>query len=91
MAQGFGYLLTSAGPIGIGAIRDATGGWTVPLVVLGALLVPQLMSGTIANRERHVLAGHKQTVPRPVIRPWSGTGRHTARGLAVMGNETPRR
>src|ERR1700745_1267259 len=66
--------LASVGPIGIGAIRDATGGWAVPLVVLGALLVPQLMSGTIANRERHVLAGHKQTVPRPVIGPGQERG-----------------
>ena len=90
MAQGFGYLLASVGPIGIGAIHDASGGWTVPLVVLGALLVPQLMSGISASRERHVLAGHEQTAPRPVIRSWSGRGRHTARCLAVTGNETPR-
>jgi CP family cyanate transporter-like MFS transporter len=91
MAQGFGYLLASVGPIAVGAIHDASGGWTVPLVVLGALLVPQLMSGTIASRERHVLAGQEDTMSRPMMRPWSGTGRHTVRGLSVMDNETPRR
>ena len=91
MAQGFGYLLASVGPIAVGAIHDASGGWTVPLVVLGALLVPQLMSGTIASRERHVLAGQEDTMSRPMMPPWSGTGRHTARGLSVMDSETPRR
>jgi MFS transporter, CP family, cyanate transporter len=56
MAQGFGYLLASLGPIGIGAIHAASGSWTVPLIVLAALLVLQLIAGSLASRERHVLA-----------------------------------
>jgi CP family cyanate transporter-like MFS transporter len=56
MAQGFGYLLASLGPIGIGAIHAATGSWTVPLIVLAALLLPQLAAGALASRERQVLA-----------------------------------
>jgi CP family cyanate transporter-like MFS transporter len=87
MAQGFGYLLASAGPIGIGAIHDVSGSWTVPLAVLGALLVPQVISGALASRERHVLGVHKHTGPRPVIKPGgrrrSSVGRHTARGVAI--------
>jgi MFS transporter, CP family, cyanate transporter len=87
MAQGFGYLMASAGPIGIGAIRDISGGWTVPLIVLGALLAPQLISGAMASRERHVLMVHKHTGPQPVLRPAtrrrSSVGRHTARGIAI--------
>ncbi|HEY1818618.1 MAG TPA: MFS transporter [Trebonia sp.] len=83
MAQGFGYLLASAGPIGIGAIHAVSGGWTVPLIVLAALLVPQLIFGAMASRERYVLAVHKHTAPRPVIRRRSGGGRHTARGVAI--------
>ena len=56
MAQGFGYLLASLGPIAIGAIHAASGSWTVPLIVLAALLVPQLIAGVLASRERQVLA-----------------------------------
>jgi CP family cyanate transporter-like MFS transporter len=56
MVQGFGYLLASLGPIGIGAIHAASGSWTVPLIVLSALLVLQLVAGSLASRERHVLA-----------------------------------
>ncbi len=63
MAQGFGYLLASLGPIGIGAIHAASGGWTAPLAVLAALLVPQLIAGTLASRERQVLAAPKNTGP----------------------------
>ena len=61
MAQGFGYLLASFGPIGIGAIHAASGNWAVPLIVLAALLVPQLTAGAIASRERHVLTARGPT------------------------------
>jgi MFS transporter, CP family, cyanate transporter len=88
MAQGFGYLLASAGPIGIGAVHGLTGSWTIPLAVLAALLVPQVLSGALASRERHVLgAAAKHTGPRPVVGPVlrrrSAVGRHTARGIAI--------
>jgi CP family cyanate transporter-like MFS transporter len=63
MAQGFGYLLASLGPIGIGAVHTASGGWTVPLAVLAALLVPQLTAGVLASRERQVLAVTQNTEP----------------------------
>jgi CP family cyanate transporter-like MFS transporter len=56
MAQGAGYLIASAGPFGLGALHDLTGGWTVPLLALGALLVPQLLAGLAASQERHVLS-----------------------------------
>jgi hypothetical protein len=65
MAQGFGYLLASLGPITIGAIHAASGSWTVPLAVLAALLVPQLIAGVLASRERQVLAPHENTVAQP--------------------------
>jgi cyanate permease len=55
MAQGFGYLLAGAGPVAIGTLHAASGGWTVPLAVLTVLLVPQLIAGVLASRERHVL------------------------------------
>ena len=59
MAQGVGYLIASAGPVGIGALHDLTGGWTVPMLALTVLLAPLLVAGLIASRDRHILA----TVP----------------------------
>ena len=37
MAQGIGYLLAAAGPLLLGLLHAATGGWTVPLLTLIAL------------------------------------------------------
>src|ERR1700722_12112476 len=65
MAQGIGYLLASLGPVTIGAVHAASGGWTVPLIVLAALLVPQLVSGALASRERFVLAGREFSADHP--------------------------
>jgi CP family cyanate transporter-like MFS transporter len=65
MAQGFGYLMASLGPIGIGAIHAASGGWAVPLAVLAALLVPQLIAGVLASRERLVLAPRRDAASGP--------------------------
>ncbi len=52
MAQGFGYLVAGTGPALVGVLHGATGDWTVPLVVLLALLVPQLASGVVAITRR---------------------------------------
>ena len=42
-SQSSGYLLAALGPFAVGALHDATGGWTAPLLLLLALTVP-LMS-----------------------------------------------
>ncbi|ROS65303.1 CP family cyanate transporter-like MFS transporter [Curtobacterium sp. PhB172] len=55
MAQGIGYLLAGLGPLGLGLLHTATGGWTVPIVVLLVLLVLQFVAGAAASRDRHVL------------------------------------
>ena len=68
MAQSVGYLIASAGPFGIGALHDLTGGWTVPMLTLVTILVPVLIAGLGASRDRHVLQA-------------AATGRE-ARGLA---------
>jgi MFS transporter, CP family, cyanate transporter len=57
MAQGFGYLLACLGPVALGAIHNATGNWTVPLLVLIAVLGVQVTAGLQASRPRHILAG----------------------------------
>jgi CP family cyanate transporter-like MFS transporter len=57
MAQGFGYALAAVGPVIMGGLHGATGGWTVPIWFLLALLVPELMFGLEAGRRRHVGGG----------------------------------
>jgi CP family cyanate transporter-like MFS transporter len=54
MAQGIGYLISSTGPLLVGVLHDATGHWTVPLVLLLAMMVPQLLTGLVASRPRFV-------------------------------------
>ena len=43
--QATGYLVAAAGPFGVGTLRELTGGWTVPLLVLLALSVPLFALG----------------------------------------------
>jgi MFS transporter, CP family, cyanate transporter len=55
-AQGIGYLIASTGPLTIGFLHNATGGWTVPGLVLLAVAVLQLITGWLAGRARTVPA-----------------------------------
>ncbi|MET0449679.1 MAG: MFS transporter [Aeromicrobium sp.] len=48
--QGLGYLLAGIGPFGVGALHDATGSWTVPLVCLIVLAGFIAVFGTIVAR-----------------------------------------
>lgn len=52
--QSAGYLLAAVGPFTVGAIYDATGGWTWPLWFLVALTVPQLAVGAYVARPAYV-------------------------------------
>jgi CP family cyanate transporter-like MFS transporter len=54
MAQTVGYAVAAAGPLLIGALREATGGWSAPLAALLAVLVPLLAAGMAAGRRREV-------------------------------------
>lgn len=54
MAQSIGYCLAAFGPFLLGALHDLTGGWTVPLLALLLLLIPQAMAGAGAGRDRYV-------------------------------------
>jgi MFS transporter, CP family, cyanate transporter len=52
--QSVGYLIAALGPFGMGLLYDVTGGWTVPLLALIALTVPQLVAGLIAARPSYI-------------------------------------
>jgi CP family cyanate transporter-like MFS transporter len=55
MAQGVGYLIAATGPFLVGALHAITGGWTVPLLLLLANLIPLTIVGFVACREGLVL------------------------------------
>jgi MFS transporter, CP family, cyanate transporter len=50
LGQGVGYLIAAGGPLAIGLLHDATDSWTLPLLVVLGLLVPQLACGLVAAR-----------------------------------------
>lgn len=52
--QTLGYALAAGGPLLVGVLRGATGGWTVPLWLLVATAVPFVISGWIACAPGHV-------------------------------------
>ena len=52
--QTVGYLIAAAAPLAIGAVHDVSGSWTPALIVLLALLVPQMILGLEAARNRTV-------------------------------------
>ena len=53
-AQSFGYLFASVGPFLFGLVHDLTGGWTVSLWMLMALVVVHLGFGLAASRTRYI-------------------------------------
>ncbi len=64
MAQSVGYGHAAVGPIAVGALHDATGGWHVPLVVLIGFAVADLVVGLVAGSDRFV-RGHEPAEPAP--------------------------
>ncbi|MDQ6774559.1 MAG: MFS transporter [Candidatus Dormibacteraeota bacterium] len=54
MAQSGGYLLAAAGPVLIGALHDASGSWTVPLVALAASSLVMMTAGILAGANAQV-------------------------------------
>jgi len=53
-AQGIGYLIASTGPLVVGFLHDASGGWTVPGLVLLVVAVFQLLTGWLGGRAETV-------------------------------------
>lgn len=53
-AQSVGYLIAALGPFGMGLLYDVTDGWTVPLLGLIVLLVPQTACGLYVARPAYI-------------------------------------
>ncbi len=54
MAQTGGYLVAAAGPIGLGALHDSSGGWGWPVVALMLVTAGALAAGLGAARAAQV-------------------------------------
>jgi CP family cyanate transporter-like MFS transporter len=52
--QGFGYVIGAAGPLIVGLLRDASGGWQVPIFFLLATLVLAIPALVVLDRRRFV-------------------------------------
>ncbi|EST37788.1 hypothetical protein N566_11120 [Streptomycetaceae bacterium MP113-05] len=53
-AQSTGYLLSIPGPLLVGALRQHSGGWHAPLLLMTCLMLAQIAVGTLAGRDRCV-------------------------------------
>lgn len=52
--QSVGYAIAALFPFGIGLIHDLTGSWTVPLLILAAVVVAAIPAGVVAARKHTV-------------------------------------
>ena len=64
LTQCVGYLIASVGPFGFGVLNGLTGGWTVPLLALCAVLAVQAVAGCLAVRPRYV---EDELPPQPAV------------------------
>ncbi|MGV9428336.1 CynX/NimT family MFS transporter [Streptomyces sp. NPDC003656] len=53
-AQSTGYLISIPGPLLVGVLYQRSGGWGVPLALMAGLMVPQMVVGVLAGRDRTV-------------------------------------
>jgi CP family cyanate transporter-like MFS transporter len=65
VTQSLGYLVAATGPFTIGALYDATDGWTWPLALLIVLVLPLFAVAAYVARPRYV---EDQLTPRPAGR-----------------------
>lgn len=54
MAQSVGYIIGGFGPLGIGALRTASGDWVLPIIVVLFFCILMVPVGLRAARNRHV-------------------------------------
>jgi cyanate transporter len=62
MAQGLGYVIAALGPLAVGAVHDATHGWSAPAVLILAVCLLMLPPGLGAGRNRTI---GEERLPEP--------------------------
>jgi CP family cyanate transporter-like MFS transporter len=76
VAQGWGYLLAGGGPLLVGILRGATGGYTGMFALVLAGVAGLTVTGWLVTRERYVddeIPGPSSTRPRPEVVTVAGT------------------
>ncbi|MEU1854254.1 CynX/NimT family MFS transporter [Streptomyces sp. NPDC019990] len=53
-AQSTGYLISIPGPLLVGVLYQHSGGWGLPIALMSALMIPQMVFGVLAGRDRTV-------------------------------------
>ena len=53
-AQSTGYLISIPGPLLVGVLYQHSGGWGLPIALMAGLMVPQMVVGVLAGRNRTV-------------------------------------
>ncbi|MEZ7007117.1 CynX/NimT family MFS transporter [Streptomyces sp. AD55] len=53
-AQSTGYLISIPGPLLVGVLYQHSGGWGLPIALMAGLMVPQMIFGVLAGRNRTV-------------------------------------
>ncbi|MEW1688224.1 CynX/NimT family MFS transporter [Streptomyces sp. NPDC091265] len=53
-AQSTGYLISIPGPLLVGVLYQHSGGWGLPIALMAALMVPQMVVGVLAGRDRTI-------------------------------------
>ncbi|MFJ6444368.1 CynX/NimT family MFS transporter [Streptomyces sp. NPDC091649] len=53
-AQSTGYLLSIPGPLLVGVLYQHSGGWGLPIALMAGLMVPQMVAGVLAGRDRTI-------------------------------------
>ncbi|MFF9122274.1 CynX/NimT family MFS transporter [Streptomyces sp. NPDC014889] len=53
-AQSTGYLISIPGPLLVGVLYQSSGGWGLPIALMAGLMVPQMVVGYVAGRDRTV-------------------------------------
>ncbi|MFI6081937.1 CynX/NimT family MFS transporter [Streptomyces sp. NPDC051217] len=53
-AQSTGYLISIPGPLLVGVLYQHSGGWGLPITLMAGLMVPQIILGVVAGRDRTI-------------------------------------
>ncbi|MDN0195124.1 CynX/NimT family MFS transporter [Streptomyces sp. S.PNR 29] len=53
-AQSAGYLISIPGPLLVGVLYQHSGGWGLPIALMTGLMIPQMLVGVLAGRDRTV-------------------------------------